>query len=443
MIAALGKVLTARTPATSVAQSLLMKVLVLVLSLCCGMVTARSLGPAGRGEQSAIVLWPYLVCGVAGFGIAPAVCYYTSRNKEREGGLLVVGSLLAFVGGLLGAAIGAVVITRYLGHYSGDIISAARLMLLFVPLILIGYVFRANLEARANFTSSNQSRVWPFVYTLGALIILWATHRLTPITAALALFVPLALQSVWLGYRLARHFVFVRTTFATDVRDLLSYGLRTCGADVFYTLSTQVDLAFIIAFLSPAALGIYTIALTAARQLNLLQVSLNMVLLPKASGLDFDAALDLVGRMARISTLITAAGTLIALVVLPALIPLFYGTAFLSAGVITRILILETFLMSIASVFAQAFNSTGRPGIVTGFQAGWVATSILFLFLLVPRLGLSGAAIALTLSSFVRLIATLAAYPLVLRRPVPALVPTRADIGYLRYKFGAYTRRSS
>jgi O-antigen/teichoic acid export membrane protein len=347
---------------------------------------------------------------------------------------------LAFAGGLLGAALGAVVVTYYLSRYSAEIIRAARLILLFTPAILVGYVFRANLEARANFTSANQSRVWPFVQTLVALLGLWWSHLLTPITAALALFVPLAAQSVWLGYKLASHFALSQQRLLSDMRDLLSYGLRTYGTDVFYTLSTQVDLAFIIAFLSPAALGIYTIALTAARQLNLLQFSLNMVLLPKASGLEFDAAIDLVGRMARISTLITAVGAIVALVLLPALIPLFYGSAFLAAGSITRILILETFLMSIASVFAQAFNSTGRPGIVSGFQAGWVCTSIMFLFLLVPRLGLNGAAIALTLSSLVRLVATLVSYPILLRRPVPSLIPTRADIGYLRYKFSAYTR---
>jgi len=440
MLVVLNKILLARTAATSVAQSLIMKVLNLALSLGSGMITARALGPAGRGEQSAIVLLPYLVTGLAGFGIAPALLYYTSRNRSSEGGLLFAASLLALATGLAGALVGSLLVPYYLGRYPQDVIHAAKLTMLFAPAMMVGYVFRANLEARGEFTASNASRVWPFLFTLLILASLWGIHRLTPFTAALAFFGPMAAQSIWLGHDLLPRFTFDLRTVTRDSRTLLSYGLRTYGTDVFSTLSTQVDFAFIVTFLPPASLGLYAVAMAAARQLTLVQLSLNMVLVPKASALEFDSALALVGRMSRISNLVMVIGSLVSLAVIPLLIPIVYGKPFDAAALIARILIIETFLMGAASVLAQAFNATGRPGIVSMFQAGWIVTTTVFLIALVPRLGLSGAATALALSSLVRLLATLACYPLVLHAPVPRLVPIAADIKYLLSKIESYRR---
>jgi O-antigen/teichoic acid export membrane protein len=436
----LNKILLARTAATSVVQSLVVKALVLVLTLGCGMITARALGPAGRGAQSAIVLWPYLVSGLAGLGISPALTYHTSRSRHSEGGFLFAAVILTAAAGAIGAAVGSFVVPFYLTRYSPDVIRSAQVILLFSPAILLGNVFRANLEARGLFAPSNASRLWPTLFTLLGLAVLWLLHALTPFTAGLTLFVPLVVQTVWLGCDLAERFSFNLHSLIPDSRTLLSYGLRTYGTDVFFTLSSQVDQAVIIVFLSPASLGLYTVALAASRTLNVLQISLNMVLLPKASGLEFDKALALVGRMVRISNLVTFAGALVSLAIIPVVLPLFYGGAFTAAAPITRVLIGETFLMGAASVLAQAFNSTGRPGTVTLLQAGWIATSIAFLVLLVPRMGLSGAAFALLLSSLVRLVATLFCYPLVLHRPIPRLVPTGGDVGYMMSKIERYRR---
>jgi O-antigen/teichoic acid export membrane protein len=438
MLASVSKVLLARSAASSVVQSLAMKVVVMVLSLGCGMITARALGLAGRGEQSAIVLWPYIISGFAGLGISPAVCFWTSRDRSREGGFLFAGSLIVVMAGFVGAGVGAAIVPLYLKRYSHEVVWQAQVMLLFAPAILLGYVLRSNLEARAKFSSSNASRIWPFVFTFAVLLVLWATQHLTPFTAGLAIFGPVAVQTAWLLRDLASRFDVCLRNVAVDVQSLVSYGLRTYGTDVFSTLSTQVDLAFIIVFLSPAALGLYTVSLTAARQLNVLQAALNIVLLPKASSLGADSALELVGRMTRISSLVTFAAAIVAFAVLPVLIPMIYGEAFRGAAVISRVLVVETFLMGVASVLAQGFNATGRPGIVSLLQAVWVFACVLLLFILVPRLGVSGAAYALAVASLLRLLATLASYPLVLGHAVPSLIPKRRDIDYAVAKARAY-----
>jgi O-antigen/teichoic acid export membrane protein len=412
-----------------------------MLGLSCSMITARSLGPAGRGEQSAILLWPYLVTGLAGFGIAPALSYYTSRSISSEGGLLFAASILAVVAGLVGSAVGSLILPHYLTRYSQDVIHAAQVIILFAPLILLGDVFRINLEARGEFSPSNWSRVWATLFTLLSLTLLWLVHALTPFSSSLALWLPSAAQTVRLGFDLSDRFSFDFRGIIPNSRKLLSYGLRTYGTEVFYAFSGQVDQAIVIAFLTPSALGLYAVALTASRTLNTLVLSLIMVLLPRACRLDFDSAIDLVGRTARINNLVTSIGALVLFAIIPVLLPLFYGKAFSSAVLITRVLILDALLMSAAAVLAQAFLATGRPAVETLLQAGWLLASVLFLTLLVPRMGLIGAAFALVSASLVRLLATLASYPLVLHRPLPCLVPNAGDMRYIKSKIDGRHRQ--
>ena len=434
MILHLKRIVLASTPAASVVQTLVVRVLLLFLSLGSAVLAARTLGPAGRGEQSAMGLWPYLVSGLATLGVAPSLNYHTSRNRNAEGGLLLAASILAILTGIVAAVAGMLVVPYALVRYSPEVVHAAQALMLFSPVLLLSYVLRANFEARGDFLRSNMSRLWPPLFTLASLFVMWVAGVLTPLNANLALFVPTAIQAVWLAAKLWSRISLSFQTLMSDAKTLLSYGLRSYPTDIMNTLSVQVDQAIVIAFLSPSALGLYTVGLTASRTLNVLQNSVNTVLFPKASGLEFDSALALVGRMTRISNAISAAGVLVFILIIPYLVTFFYGRAFQGAADVTRILSVEAFLAGAASVLAQGFLSTGKPTVVTSLQGAWVATAFVLLTILVPRFGIAGAAYALVAASFARLVETLVCYPLILRRPIPRLIPLAADVDYVASK---------
>jgi O-antigen/teichoic acid export membrane protein len=67
-------------------------------------------------------------------------------------------------------------------------------------------------------------------------------------------------------------------------------------------------------------------------------------------------------------------------------------------------------------------------------QFGWIAASFALLTALVPRYGIDGAALALVIASLLRLVATLICYPALLKRPMPRLIPERADLRYIATK---------
>src|SRR5438094_10619069 len=67
-------------------QVFITSVLLLVINLGTGIVTARVLGPHGRGELAAITVWPQAITYIATLGIPGAVVYFlrTSRKSSRE-----------------------------------------------------------------------------------------------------------------------------------------------------------------------------------------------------------------------------------------------------------------------------------------------------------------------------------------------------------------------
>ena len=433
MRASLAGIFYAKSSTSSVVQTLAVRVFLIGVSLATGVITARSFGPAGRGAQSAIGLWPWFIVGLATLGQTSALRYHASRESERGPALLFASSAIIAISGIVAACVAAAVLPLFLAsRYGPETIGGAQLIVFFAPVLLLFGIFRAYLEAAGKFQSSNLNALAAPLATIVALVALRLDHRLTPFTANLAMFGPVGVQTAWLTLRLRTTLFTVGADFAGNCRTLLSYGIKSYGSDILGTLSLQADQAVIIAFLTPSALGLYTVALTASRMTNVIQDSLNTVLFPKASGLERADALDMVRRSARISTLVTGSIIAVLMLVVPVLLPLFYGARFQSAAHLTQILLLEALFGGTASVLVQGFLATGRPAVLTTVQAVWLAASIMLLTLLVPRLGISGAAIALALSALLRLTIVMTAYPLILKSAVPRLFPTHADIAYAR-----------
>jgi O-antigen/teichoic acid export membrane protein len=95
------------------------------------------------------------------------------------------------------------------------------------------------------------------------------------------------------------------------------------------------------------------------------------------------------------------------------------------------VLLIENAVAGAARVFYQAFAGTGRPGVVTVFETIGVVACILFMLLLVPSLGMIGAALAVLLASTLRLICTLVGLRTILGVRMPRLILGRSDIQWV------------
>jgi O-antigen/teichoic acid export membrane protein len=420
--------------ASAVAKNLIIRVALLAVNFGTGVIVARSLGPAGRGEQAAMALWPSFLATMATIGIPTALNYHSRRQPEDAKRLYMSSAVMMLLIGLIASAAGVVAMPLLLRGFDAKTIQAARWLMLFAPETLIASAARAHLDSQGQFSRSTLGFLYPNVATLVGLCSLHILGDLTPLTGALAYIVPPAVQAVWLISRLWQPKLFRVKRILGDMQLLLPYGVRCYGSDIIGAVSSQVDLVVIVAFLSAPELGLYTVALSLSRLISVVHASVCTILFSRASSLQTDDALQLVARAARFATVFCIGLAVVFLLAVPMALPIVYGHRFIEALPLLWPLTAEAVLAGCVVMFNQGFLATGRPGVVTAIQMIWLGTAVALLFVCVPRMNIIGAAVALLAAGVVRFALVMVAYPVLLQRPLPRLILSAADIVYLRTK---------
>lgn len=429
MFDGLRRTMVLQTGIARTLRSLLANVFVLAINIGTGIITARFLGPTGRGEQAVMGLWVQFLAYALTLGIPSALLYNLRRKPDEASQVFSAALLLGTVMGFVTIGVGVVFIPHWLSdRYSPEVVSYARWFMIAAPLVLLNQIFTYVLRAREEFGTYNAIRYLQPLLTLFGLIFLVFAGLLTPLNATLAYVLPVIPIFLYMLVYLWRIY---RPTFSgarRAFRALTSYGLRSYGADVTGVLSNELDRALVAAFLGPAAVGLYVVAMSLSRMLDVFQAAVVSVIFPKAVGQSQDEVVVLIERGARVCgtvTLLAAAGLGL---LGPWALSFVYGSQFLGAVPVLRLLLLAVALNGITLILCQAFMALDRPGFVTVVQISGLGLIVVLLPMLVPHYGLEGAGIALVVSAVIRLAFALASFPLVLKVRVPSLLLKRSDI---------------
>src|SRR5215469_592801 len=156
----------------AVVQTGLATVLVLAINVVTGIVSARALGPQGRGELSALLLCPQFLSFLFALGLPSSTIVTIKRAPENASALMGTALVLSAVMGLVAAASGFVLMPRILKQYDASLIATARALLVFVMLGVTSTVVMAALQLRDRFVVYNRIRFWQSLLTLAALVTL-------------------------------------------------------------------------------------------------------------------------------------------------------------------------------------------------------------------------------------------------------------------------------
>jgi O-antigen/teichoic acid export membrane protein len=407
------------------------KVLIILVNGATGILCARYLAPEGRGELAALNLWYVFLASTSTMGVPSALTFWLCRHPEKKQETLGTSIVLALLTSVVAIVVGFFGMPHWLHSYPPEIILYARIFLLNTPISAMFLVGRAALESQSQFRASSTSILVPPIGTLVVLVGLALTHQLTPVTAGWAYVLAGIPSFLWMLWLLHRQFTPVYNHFFATARTLLAYGIRSYGVDFCGTMALYIDQALVVRLLLPGAMGIYVVALSASRMLNIFHTAAVMVLFPKAVSRSPAEVLAMTERAARISTLIaTACGAVVAFVG-PQLLHIFYGHAYSSAVGVLRILIVEVILSGATLVISQAFMALNRPGTVTAIQASGLILTVPLMLVLTPRFGTEGAAVSLLVATLFRFLLTNASLPASLSLRRPRLLPTGEDTQYL------------
>jgi O-antigen/teichoic acid export membrane protein len=402
-------------------------------NLASGLLAARLLLPEGRGALAVAILWPSTLAYLVLLGLNDAVLYYSANRREPPRDVFAAGLWIGLGAAALAMVAGwAVVIPFAYASYPAATRELATLLLLLIPLHILGLVFQEMLRGHHRMAAWNALRValgiGYVVFILAALGLDAATVTGFGVAYLLSHVPPVALAVLmcagagWAGWRLS----------AGTAKRLLRYGARIHVGSVVSMLNGRIDQMLVAGALSAAAMGLYVVAVTVSQVTATLANSVAMVAWPRAAAASDADRPAVIGRYLRLTLALMIATTAVLYAAAPWLLGLLFGSAFVAAAPIVRILLLGALPIAIKEFFLLAFKAYDRPLAISKGELLTLAINAALLAALVPTFGLEGAATAYVAGRWIALLylAWLMRRDLGLRL-TPLLTPTRDDVGRL------------
>ncbi len=399
-----------------------------------GVVVARMLNPAGRGELAAILNWPTFLGMLTTLGMTEALVYYPARQAKRAGRYLGTGLALALSASVVFMVVGWLLMPTLLAAQEPEVVAGARWYLVQVPIAAVFGLIISPLRGLSDIRAWNLLRVMPTVIWLGtALWFVAFVDRPEPTELAITfvgvrlLLLPLA---VWIvRRRLGQAF----RPEAALVRPLLRFGVPSALATFPGTLNVRLDQLLIAAVLPPGGLGIYAVAVSWSMIPSPVLLAFGNVLFPRvAEHLEPDAGAALAGRGVRTAVVLSAVLASATLLITPVGLPLLFGHRFDVAVPTALVLTVAGAIMGVTSVQQEALRGLGRTTAVLWSQLIGLAVTLAGLALTVPTEGLAWIAMASVAGYSVLGVALLAHLVRATGLPLHEfIVPRRSDLDAL------------
>ena len=367
--------------------------LTLGLGILTGILSARMLGPVGRGEYAAIIVWPMGIANFLAFGINQAAVFHLGQRTFSTSQTATAVTVIGIVQSAISVAIGLVVVPLVLAKYSGTVQALGILFVLLTPVIILSGYPGNLFQGMQDLPRFNFIRVMaPLTYAAG-LVGLYALHRgnlQSVIFSQLAGFI-LALT---IGIALVWRILKPRLQWnSSAIPSLLHYGIRSHAGSIAYYFNQRIDQLILSLLVPPKQLGFYAVAVTLSTTVAVFPQAAGIVAFSRGSSQQAKDAKVTAGVAFRSSLLwlLAACGGLYALA--PFLIRFVFGGAFDGSILACRILLPGALVAGLSFVLYNAASAMGRPGLGTVAEGVGVIATAMGLFLLVPRYGYIGAAL--------------------------------------------------
>jgi O-antigen/teichoic acid export membrane protein len=364
------------------------------LALISGPLTARMLGPAGRGQLAAIQNLFWVVATLAMLGFPEATLYFTARNPKRAGRVLSSALVLTLVAAPLCYLAIYRFIPRLLTGESTGVITAARWYLAFIPLYALTVIPTFAMRGTNDLVRWNLCRLLPGIGWLLFLIGVWSAVKPTPELLARGYLVVLAVVLVPLTVALRKCISGPFTLDKSIFRSMLGYSIPLAGATVPQTLNPRIDQLFIAAFLPAHVLGLYVVAVSWSGATAPLLNAIGNVLFPRiAVGSPEDRATTLTQGV-RLGMLTGSVLVLILGVLTPVAITRLFGTAFSPAIPAALVLVLAAFISGLNGILEESLRGLGDTRAVFHGEATGLLVTVAGLALMLRPFGIVGAGFA-------------------------------------------------
>ena len=389
---------------------LLTDISIMASTMISSLVGARALGPAGRGDLLVVVLWPPVVAMMAALGLPTAYRYWMAKEPERVSRLFSNAVVYTIVVGLVAVTIAGVIVPHLVGHRSEQVMTLLRIYSINIPAALFLNLMRGLLEGTRRFGWAGVARLLSFVVQGPGFALLWMLGHLTVATATYTLIVGqtasmlLGLFGVW--YELRPRWQPDWAEFKTS----MNYGLRDYPGGLADFTTLRLDQLLLGAMASNVAIGLYVIAVRLSEMTTMAADAISDALLPEVAASETNRAEILTARSFRLAIYmhLLLLGPL--WIGAPFFLRILFGESFVPATSAFRWLLVAAGVWSCGSIVISGLRGFGYPGMSTIARFSAAVVTGVALVVLLPRMGITGAAIASLVGYSVMLVVALVGF---------------------------------
>jgi len=369
------------------------QIIITIFSLGTVVITARALDAHGRGQFSLALLLGNMLFMFTEFGLGSAGTRLMATGRwprsEIFGSHAFTIAVRALIAGLIGLA---VVLLAHEPIFPGMPIGYLLLGILQIfPLMVAGSILPLLLGLGLAKTY-NRMLVLSSLLALVSLFIGWVLLGLDVRTALLLQLGASLITSVVIWRKTSQAVGGLARPNFRYLAEAYRFGLGMYASGVLSFANTRLIWLLINSFVGVAAVGLYTIAQTATERIYLVADALGTILFPRIAEDPESNSARITPTVFRIA-LITGAGLAVVLaLVADWLVRFLFTDAFAGSVPILRLLLVAVVFSSGWRVLSQDLNGRGYSGMTASVNGAATVLGLGLAFLLLPRLGLEGAA---------------------------------------------------
>jgi len=368
-------------------------------SLIMGVVIARAFGADGKGVASLILLLPTLLGTFGNAGLHVANVYFYGKRNAKLADLAANSLWVSLILGLLVCGVSVALYPLVGSRFFTEVPPGYLLTIaLLTPALLLYSYFGSLLLATKRVFAFNAVNLAQTTIQLVVVLVAIYGFDAGIESVVYGLVFNLVLGAVVNFYLIFKqsHFGwrFNRALFGESFR----YGLKGYLANALQFLNYRSDVLLVSYLLGTVAVGWYSVAVSFAEILWYVPTALGTILFPVVATSTIAVANTTTARVSRQTVLLMTIASAIVALASPWLIPKVFGAEFEPAVNALLVLLPGVLIFSVAKILGNDFS--GRGLVVTNSIISGVAlvANVALNFVLVPRLGINGAALASTIT---------------------------------------------
>lgn len=388
------------------------------------------IGPDGLGVVGAATTAATIGALITNGGINIATVYFLGQRPTEAVPIVswvtTIGGIAALLAALVTLAAGALLGDLLVGDVSPAVLFTTAALAAGILVFELGGGVLLGLQERGVYISIQ------VVEAVGSLVLVVAI--LAFISQSPAGFLAATAAGYWLGLGVAVAAVSRRVgriRFGLSrrfVAEALAVGLRGQAGNLLQFLNLRLDLLLVPALLNLSSAGVYLIAVRISEMVMQVASSAATFLFPHVASQATPTATSVTQRTVRFTLLIVIATGLLLAVGAEAILGLSFGPAFADGAPTVRITLLAMLPLSVVRLLAGDLKGRGRPGLVSIAAMLALIVTIVGDIILIPILGIAGAALASLLSYSASAAVLLVAYRNVTGASVAGLLPRPSDL---------------